>query len=600
MLSTIRSQLIALAVLTLLAVAIVGGAGIYVQGQMNQALQEAEGAGVAMRNHMQSDMLHDNLRGLVEQYTGAARDKDNERLQDSIKELNTNAKGIQEEFGKNKSIETLPASVRSEIARVEPIVKTYADAAVAVAKGSATDAGALEKARADFTNKFKVLEKELGDIRDKVEAAVVDAKKRGAESSDRGALAIAFAGLIAAVLVGLVSYLIYRNVTRGLVTIGGTIEQVNKGTLSARTGMLATNELGELGRSFDNLLDERVAALGKSSEENETLNNSVIALLQTVFQLGNRDLTARAPVTEDLIGTVASSINQFTDETARTMGEVQGIADQVRATSLSLNGQARLVQQASDRERVSLAEMTTNLNASTEQLVQVATLSDNSSRAAEKTAEATQNALAAVQETVLGMDGLRESISEMEKRFKRLGERSQEISSAVSLINTISERTHVLALNASMQAATAGEAGRGFAVVAEEVQRLSDSSRQATGQISQLVGNIQADTNETVFTVNRLITEVVKQSESAQRAGVQMTTTQAATQQLVGLVKQIAAFSQTQSDLARSLQQSVLDINAGADQTASAVASQTESTAALSQVAERLTESVGQFKLVAA
>jgi methyl-accepting chemotaxis protein len=146
--------------------------------------------------------------------------------------------------------------------------------------------------------------------------------------------------------------------------------------------------------------------------------------------------------------------------------------------------------------------------------------------------------------------------------------------------------------------ATAGEAGRGFAVVAEEVQRLSDSSRQATATISQLVGNIQAETNETLFTVNRLIGDVVRQSELAQRAGTQMSQTQQTTQQLVSLVRQIAQFSEQQAQLATSLQQSVLDINAGTQQTSSAIAEQTASTQSLAESSRQLTAAVGQFKLV--
>jgi methyl-accepting chemotaxis protein len=327
------------------------------------------------------------------------------------------------------------------------------------------------------------------------------------------------------------------------------------------------------------------------------LNNSVIALLQTVFQLSNKDLTARAPVTEDVVGTLSSSINQFSDETGRTLQEVQNVAEQVRALSESVREQATQVQNTAESEQQSLRSMSVNLTQATDQLTQVAALSDQSNQSAEQAAQATQAALVAVDGTVKGMDALRESISEMEKRFKRLGERSQEISTVVQLINSISERTHVLALNASMQAATAGEAGRGFAVVAEEVQRLSDSSRQATAQISQLVANIQGETNETLFTVNRLIGEVVNQSELAQRAGVQMTQTQQTTAQLVGLVRQIAQFSQEQSKLAATLQQSVLDINEGAALTSRAISAQTASTQTLVSYAAKLTESVGQFKL---
>jgi methyl-accepting chemotaxis protein len=404
-------------------------------------------------------------------------------------------------------------------------------------------------------------------------------------------------GLGVVVIAGVLVSLFLRRFLAPIQKLTDTVQQVASGNTAARTQLKEQDEIGALGRSFDGLLDDRIATLEKAGKENETLNNSVIALLQTVFQLGNRDLTARAPVTEDIIGTVSSSVNQFTEETGRTLAEVQDIAEQVRKTSEAVRVQSVMVEETARSEREALQSMSANLNQATDQLAQMAVLSTQSNKAAEQAATATQAALTAVDGTVKGMDQLRDSISDMEKRFKRLGERSQEISTAVQLINTISERTHVLALNASMQAATAGEAGRGFAVVAEEVQRLSDSSRQATAQISQLVGNIQAETNETLFTVNRLIGEVVKQSELAQRAGVQMNQTQTTTQQLVSLVRQISTFSDQQAQLATSLQQSVLDINQGTEQTSSAIAEQTSSTQTLADFSRRLTQAVGQFKL---
>jgi methyl-accepting chemotaxis protein len=404
-------------------------------------------------------------------------------------------------------------------------------------------------------------------------------------------------GLAVVAIAGVLVSIFLRRFLAPIQKLTDTVQEVAAGNTSARTELKEQDEIGALGRSFDGLLDDRIASLEKVGKENETLNNSVIALLQTVFQLGNRDLTARAPVTEDIIGTVASSINQLSDETSRTLSEVQEIAEQVRKTSESVRVQSVMVEETARSEREALQSMSTNLNQATDQLAQMASLSDQSNAAAEQASTATQAALTAVDGTVKGMDQLRDSISDMEKRFKRLGERSQEISTAVQLINTISERTHVLALNASMQAATAGEAGRGFAVVAEEVQRLSDSSRQATAQISQLVGNIQAETNETLFTVNRLIGEVVKQSELAQRAGVQMNQTQSTTQQLVSLVRQIGTFSDQQAKLATSLQQSVLDINQGTEQTSTAIAEQTASTQTLADFSRRLTQAVGQFKL---
>ncbi len=432
--------------------------------------------------------------------------------------------------------------------------------------------------------------------------AKIDSDEANATISDinrQSLLTAALVGLAVVVIAGLLVTLFLRRFLAPIKTLTDTVQAVASGDTAARTKLVDKDEIGELGRSFDSLLDDRIASLEKIGKENEVLNNSVIALLQTVFQLSNRDLTARAPVTEDIIGTISSSVNQFSEETGRTLADVQEIAEQVRKTSEAVRVQSVLVEETAKAEQASLQTMSSNLTLATDQMAQVATLSDDSSKAAENASVATTAALEAVNGTVKGMDQLRESISDMEKRFKRLGERSQEISTAVQLINAISERTHVLALNASMQAATAGEAGRGFAVVAEEVQRLSDSSRQATAQISQLVGNIQAETNETLFTVNRMIGEVVKQSELAQRAGVQMNQTQATTTQLVGLVRQIAGFSEQQAQLSMTLQESVLSINEGTEQTARAIERQTASTETLADFSRRLTDAVGQFKLPA-
>jgi methyl-accepting chemotaxis protein len=413
------------------------------------------------------------------------------------------------------------------------------------------------------------------------------------------------ASLLRATLVGLgvlmaagllVSWFLQRFL-KPIDKLANTVNAVARGESEARSKLTERDEIGDLGRSFDNLLDERISSLEAAKRENEQLNNSVIALLQTVFQLSNRDLTARAPVTTDVVGTVSSSVNQLADETGRTLSDVRDVADRVRVTSESVRDRSVQVEQAAEQERRALESMSATLKQTTDQLVRVATLSQQSNTAAEQAVGATQSAMNAVEGTVRGMDGLRESISEMEKRFKRLGERSQDITTAVGLVNTIAERTHVLALNASMQAATAGEAGRGFAVVAEEVQRLSESSRQATAQISQLVSNIQGETNETVFTVNRLITEVVKQSDLAQEAGLQMAQTRMTTQELVELVQQIAAFAQSQNQLAIVLQRGVTDLTNESTRTSEAITEQTQSTRLLVEYSERLSGAVGQFKL---
>ena len=403
--------------------------------------------------------------------------------------------------------------------------------------------------------------------------------------------------LAVAIVAGAAVTFFLRRFLAPIAKLSDTVKLVAGGQTGARSALVEKDEIGDLGRAFDNLLNERIAALEKATQENEAINNSAIGLLQGVFQLSNKDLTARAPVSEDIIGTVAASVNQLADEIGATLTDVRSVAQQVRTTSNSLQEQSDSVELAAKQERVSLDSMSETLSRASEQLSEVALLSNTSSKTALRTAKATEAAQTAVDGTVRGMDALRESISETEKRFKRLGERSQEISSAVALVNTISERTHVLSLNASMQAATAGEAGRGFAVVAQEVQRLSDSSRQATAQISQLVSNIQAETNETLLTMNRLISDVVAQTELARLAGREMTQTQLATTELVDLVQQIAAFSTRQEALAAALQQNVLDINNSTTLTSTAIAQQSAATRTLVGYAGQLNEAVGQFTL---
>jgi twitching motility protein PilJ len=200
---------------------------------------------------------------------------------------------------------------------------------------------------------------------------------------------------------------------------------------------------------------------------------------------------------------------------------------------------------------------------------------------------------------VNGMDLIREQISAVEKRIKRLGERSQEIGQIVSLISTMSERTHALALNASMQAAMAGDAGRGFAVVAEEVQRLSESARTSTIQIAQLVQNIQVETNDTIHTMNKAIEQVVAGSQAAAESGERMHDTQETTARLVDLVQQINAGAVAQESITDILRKRVADIGVSTEQTAKQVEVQNRSADLLVSSARHLVAAVSVFKLPA-
>lgn len=450
----------------------------------------------------------------------------------------------------------------------------------------------IKQFTASINDQFKLIDIAMVALNDELQLNVANLLRRSLTLSGVVLAFILFAAFLA--------LLITRNITDTVRTLQLSVEKVRHGDNTALGSIDAQDEVGDLGRTVNQLLEERMAAQRKAEAETEALNDSVISLLQTMQKLSEKNLTAKAPVTQDIVGTVSDAVNQHTEETSKVLYRVMQIAGQVENSSVKLQGQADQVQATAEIERKGVEEMIRELATSTEAMNNVAQLTAKSHIASGDATRSTLSALNAVTGTMKGMNAIREMIAETEKRIKRLGERSQEISGIVNLINTIAERTHVLALNASVQAAVAGDAGRGFAVVAEEVQRLAESSRNATAQIGTLVNNIQIETNDTINTVNKTISQVVQGTEFAEKAGIQMAETQKATDNLVDLVLQIAASLDVQIKSAEILQNRAEEIGRSAEKTGEQITTQTAETNLLSRSAEQLVKAVGVFKLPSA
>ena len=401
-------------------------------------------------------------------------------------------------------------------------------------------------------------------------------------------------GLVFAIFLG---YIIYRSIYTKIASISETVAKVSEGDYYARTGLTGKDELCELGSAFDGLLAEKVSTLVQAEQDNEELNTSVISLLEAVSKLSQRDLTIRVPVTEDVTGPVADALNLFTAETSKVLKGVRVISEEVARASNMVKAQSDSVIAATTKEQASVLSTTKELQDASHAMGHIADLAKACNQEAENAIRTTNTAMETVNRSSEGMVNIRETIHKAEKRIKRLGERSQEISRAVNLINSISERTHILALNASMHAASAGEAGRGFAVVADEVQRLAENAREATTQISTLVSNIQVETVDTVETMNNVITQVVEGSQLAEKAGEQMRYTQNSTQDLVASVKQIATNSADQVMITRKLQSHANQILMSNQRTSEQLQKQTIQTKRLVDYAKGLLKAVQVFKL---
>lgn len=375
------------------------------------------------------------------------------------------------------------------------------------------------------------------------------------------------------------------------------MKKISEGDFDARVGVKSGDEFQEISTSIDTMLNERVSVLTNIEDENEQLNDSIVALLETVAQLAQKNLGIKAKVSEDITGPLADALNLMTSETTTVLNEVTRISGDVAETSNLVKSQSDNVLLLANKEQNEVEKAALELKSAAETMSRIARLAEQSNDAAEAAIKTTITAMSTVSDTVDSINNIRDTIHETEKRIKRLGERSQEISTAVNLINNISERTHILALNASMHAASAGEAGRGFAVVADEVQRLAENAREATSQIGTLVNNIQIETVNTVNTMNELITQVVGGSKLAEAAGSQMKETQSTTAELVSMVQKIAENAISQAETSNQLRERTDIIRDSVRKTGAHLKDQTVHTDELVEQAMQLVASVGVFKL---
>jgi len=290
-------------------------------------------------------------------------------------------------------------------------------------------------------------------------------------------------------------------------------------------------------------------------------------------------------------------MNLMTEETARVLNNIRNVSINVEQVADLVKLQSDKVTNVAASERDVVETAIGKLDKASLAMNEVAKLAQTCNDTATRAAESTLTAFNTVTNTADGMHDIRETISETEKRIKRLGERSQEITTVVDIIKDIAERTHGLALNASMQAAAAGDAGRGFAVVADEVQRLAESSRNSTSQITSLVRSIQSETSETMSTMNKAISQVVEGSGLAERAGKEMQETQKTTSELVQAVLHIAKLSLDQAKSHDDLKNDTLAIRNSTNDTGRELEEQTLHTNQLVDYAKLLKESVHVFKL---
>ncbi|MDP3857993.1 MAG: methyl-accepting chemotaxis protein [Stagnimonas sp.] len=334
-----------------------------------------------------------------------------------------------------------------------------------------------------------------------------------------------------------------------------------------------------------------------SRDRDAAQQQAILRLLDEITNLANGDLTGELTVSEDFTGNIADSLNYTVQTLRELVGTINRTSVEIAAAASSTANSAERMSEASEGQAREIVQATRSINTASRSLEDVAGRAEKLAEQAKSSVEVAHNGAATVGRTIQGMSTLREQIQDTAKRIKRLGESSQEIGNIIEFINDIAEQTNTLALNASIQAAMAGEAGRGFAVVADEVQRLAERAGSATRQIETLVKTIQADTQEAVTSMERSTTNVVGGAKSAEEAGLALTRVEASSQELAKLIQEIAGAARGQSAETTRLADTMQGIRQVAVQTSSTAQQTAEAVGELSVLSEKLRESVAGFKL---
>jgi len=360
------------------------------------------------------------------------------------------------------------------------------------------------------------------------------------------------------------------------------------------SGLLLLLSLLLLARSYMSSTRYRTEEAMRVNRQNQ---DGILRLMNELSDLAEGDLTVRATVSEDITGAIADSVNYTTEEFRKLVARIKAAAEQMERATRDAEDISKGLLEATQKQAQEIQGAGDAVQLMTQSIREVDSSAAQSADVARRTLAATQQGAQAVRNTISGMDGIREQIQDTAKRIKRLGESSQEIGEIVDLISDITEQTNVLALNAAIQAASAGEAGRGFSVVAEEVQRLAERSAEATKQIGGLVKTIQGDTHDAVAAMEKSILGVVEGAVLSDMAGQSLKEIEQVSNELATLINSISVSTQVQTDMASEVANVMQDILKITVQTTEGTRLTANSIAQLTNLTSDLRGSVAGFKL---
>ncbi len=363
---------------------------------------------------------------------------------------------------------------------------------------------------------------------------------------------------LAVVIITAWAMVLRRAIPKPIENLRQTAQEFSAGDRTARAEVFATDEIGQLATTFNQMADSvnasataleeqsrlRQAEADFQRQEKERLQQGVIAFLLEIEDAQKGDLTIKAKVDEGAMGSIADAFNATIRSLREIVTQVKAASSQVQESTFSSEASVGKLSQEATTQTQAVNQALNKVEEIGQSIQSVADSAQKAAAIARDAVQAAKEGGETMDLTVGSIQNIRSSVAETSKKVKRLAESSQEISKVVSIISGISEKTNLLAFNASIEAARAGENGQGFRVVADEVRRLAERVTDSTKEIEQLVSTIQQETAEVLQTMEASTTQVVTGT------------------QLVGKTKQtlvgLANISNTIDELLQSISESTV------------------------------------------
>lgn len=323
--------------------------------------------------------------------------------------------------------------------------------------------------------------------------------------------------------------------------------------------------------------------------------NQAVSIAQAI---GNSDMTGDGvEQRNDEFGILLKALNQTRNNLSETLGEVNGITTQLAAAAEQLSVVTNQTSAGVHNQRIETEQVATAMNEMSATVHEVAQNAEEAAAAAQKADQQAKTGNQALQIALADINRLSQDVHSSAEAIQRLNQDSSSIGTVLTVINSIAEQTNLLALNAAIEAARAGEAGRGFAVVADEVRNLAHRTQQSITQIEELIANLQQGSKNAVEMMDSSRTLASLTLEHAQQAGEELSAITRTVSEIQAMNMQIATAAEEQSAVAEEININVVNVNNIADQSAAAVEETSTSAAELARLSQSLQSLVTRFKI---